>query len=178
MRFVIVTIVALVTASCALGPDYKRPVIPTPPAFRGAVAASDAGATSLADLRWSQLFRDEVLTGLVANALQQNFDVRIAAERVLQARAVYRINRSEQFPAVDASASVVSTRISVAGANRAIPRNVDPNVSYTEAGFSLGWELVAWGRLPRPTESARAQHFATLEARRGVPVSPFSHPPD
>src|SRR5207249_2910993 len=78
---------------------------------------------------------------------------------------------SEQFPAVDASASVVSTRISVAGANRAIPRNVDPNVSYTEAGFSLGWELDVWGRLRRLTESARAQYFATEEARRGVVVT-------
>jgi len=171
MRFVIVTIVAVVTASCTLGPNYKRPVVATPPSFRGADAGSEAGATSLADMRWSELFRDEVLTGLVTNALQQNFDVRIAAERVLQARAVYRINRSEQFPSVDASASAVSTRISVAGANRAIPRNVDPNVSYTEAGFSLGWELDVWGRLRRLTESARAQYFATEEARRGVIVT-------
>lgn len=170
-RFITVTIVAVVTASCTLGPDYKRPVIPTPDTFRGADAASEAGAASLADLRWSELFRDDVLTGLVTNALRQNFDVRIAAERVLQARAVYRINRSDQFPTVDASVSVVSTRISRSGANRAIPRDADPNVSYTEAGFSLGWELDVWGRLRRLTESARAQYLATEEARRGVIVT-------
>src|SRR3989442_201489 len=88
-RFVIVSFVTLVTASCTLGPDYRRPVIPTPDTFRGADSASEAGAASLADLRWSELFRDDVLTGLVTNALRQNFDVRIAAERVLQARAGY-----------------------------------------------------------------------------------------
>lgn len=169
-RFLTVTIAAIVTASCTLGPDYTRPVVPTPPAFRGADAAA-ADATSLADLRWSELFRDDVLTALVTNALEQNFDVRIAAERVLQARAVHRIIRSDQFPAVDASATAVSTRISRSGANRAIPREADPDVSYTEAGFSLGWELDVWGRLRRLTESARAQYFATEEARRGVIVT-------
>ena len=170
-RFVIVSFVTLVTASCTLGPDYRRPVIPTPDTFRGADSASEAGAASLADLRWSELFRDDVLTGLVTNALRQNFDVRIAAERVLQARAVYRINRSEQFPSVGASATVVSTRISRSGANPGIPPDVDPNVSYTEVGFSLGWELDVWGRLRRLTESARAQYFATEETRRGVIVT-------
>lgn len=166
-RFAIVLLASLVTASCTLGPDYTRPVIQTPADFRGAPAAPP-DAASLADIRWFDLFRDPALTQLVTLALEQNFDVRIAAERVLQARALYRITNAERFPAVDASAAVVGTRVSQTGANRAIPRGADPDVAYTEVGFSLGWELDVWGRLRRLSESARAQYAATEEARRGV----------
>jgi NodT family efflux transporter outer membrane factor (OMF) lipoprotein len=167
MRLSIVLLAGVSLSACTLGPDYKRPVVEPPAAFRGADATA-GGEASLATVQWSELFRDEILTGLVTTALEQNFDVRIAAERVLQARAIHRITRSDQFPSVDASAAVVNTRISRTGANRAIPEDVDPDVTFTEAGFSLGWELDVWGRLRRLTESARAQYFATEEARRGV----------
>jgi NodT family efflux transporter outer membrane factor (OMF) lipoprotein len=159
---------AVLTASCTLGPNYKRPDVEIPAAYRHAESTGAAPVQSLADVKWFELFQDPTLTQLVTSALQQNFDVRIAAERVLQARALFRITRADQFPTVEASAAAIGTRISTAGANRAIPRDVDPNVYYSEAGFSLGWELDVWGRLRRLTESARAQYAATEEARRGV----------
>ena len=90
----------------------------------------------------------------MTTALQQNFELRIAAERVLQARAVYGIARSDQFPAVDVSAGVTAARSSQAGANRGVPASADRDVSYTQAGFSLGWELDVWGRLRRLSEAA------------------------
>jgi multidrug efflux system outer membrane protein len=161
-------LVLISTASCTLGPDYRRPVVATPPAYRGADSAAAPGAASLSDLKWSEIFKDDALTRLVDTALRQNFDLRMAAERVLQARAVARIARADRFPSVDASAGVAGTRISRAGANRAIPSGVDPDVTYTEAGFSLGWELDVWGRLRRLNESAVAQYLASEEARRGV----------
>jgi multidrug efflux system outer membrane protein len=158
---------ATLLASCTLGPNYKRPVIPTPDAHRG--AAEPAGSTaSLADLQWFELFRDDTLTSLVNAALKENFEVRIAAERVLQARAAYGITRSDQFPSVGASADLVASRASQRGANRAIPAGADTSVSYTQAGFTLGWELDVWGRLRRLSEAARAQYLATEEARHGV----------
>lgn len=164
---VAVTLLAGVSAaSCTLGPNYKRPVVELPSAHRGAPAA--VGAESLADLKWFELFRDERLTELVSKALKQNFELRIAAERVLQARATYGIRRADQFPAVDASAGVTALRSSKAGANRFIPPGADTSVSYVDAGFSLGWELDVWGRLRRSSEAARARYLATDEARRGV----------
>src|SRR5262245_57548011 len=80
---------AVLTAACTLGPNYKRPAVEMPAAFRGdtAGASGQARPDSLADVAWAELFRDDTLTALVTTALQQNFDVRIAAERVLQARA-------------------------------------------------------------------------------------------
>lgn len=167
-RLAFALVAAALASSCTLGPDYKRPVIHTPPTFRGADPGAPAGLQSLADLKWFELFQDATLSQLVTTALEQNFDLRIAAERVLQARALYRITRSDQFPTLDASVDVVATRISRTGANRAIPANVDPDVAYTQAGFSVGWELDVWGRLRRLSESARAQYLATEEARRAV----------
>jgi NodT family efflux transporter outer membrane factor (OMF) lipoprotein len=166
-RAALVTAAAAMLASCTVGPNYKRPIVQTPAAFRGADASASA-EPSLADRPWFELFQDPALTGLVNAALNENFDLRIASERVLQARASLRIARSEQFPSVDASASVVGTRISQRGANRAIPTTVDPDVAYSQIGFSVGWELDVWGRLRRLNESARAQYLATEEARRGV----------
>jgi multidrug efflux system outer membrane protein len=151
--------------SCTLGPNYKRPVVETPSVHRG---ATDAGPASLADLKWFELFHDDRLTELVSTALKENFEVRIAAERVLQARAAYGIQRSEQFPTVDVSADAIAARSSTSGANRFVPSGASTSVSYVDAGFSLGWELDVWGRLRRLSEAAKAQYLATDEARHGV----------
>ena len=164
---VIPLVAATVAASCTMGPNYKRPAVPVPEAHRGA-PASAAGEGSLADLQWFELFRDAALTELVNAALQQNFDVRVAAERVLQARAALGVTRSEQFPAIGASADLVASRASRRGAASGIPEGADTDVSYAQAGFTFGWEIDVWGRLRRLTEAARAQYLASEEARHGV----------
>ena len=160
-----VALACVLLSSCTLGPNYKRPEVPSPPQFRGAERAT---AESIADLKWFELFRDETLTSLVSTALKQNFELRMAAERVLQARAAFGITRSDQFPFAGASVDLAAARASKEGANRAIPRGADTSVSYVQAGFSVAWEIDVWGRLRRLTEAARAQYLATEEARRGV----------
>jgi multidrug efflux system outer membrane protein len=152
-------------ASCTLGPNYKRPVVQTPAVHRGATGAAPE---SLADVKWFELFHDDRLTALVSTALKDNFDVRIAAERVQQARAAYGITRADQFPTVGVSADAIAARSSKSGSNKFIPGNADTSVSYVDAGFTLNWELDVWGRLRRLNEAARADYLATDEARRGV----------
>ena len=170
---IVVTLcVALALSSCAMGPNYKRPTAQVPVEFRG--AEGPATPQALADLNWFDLFEDDVLKQLVSTALEQNFDLRIAAERVLQARAQLGITRSDQFPTVGASAEFVANRGSSAGSVVFIPRGTNLDVSYTQVGFTLGWELDLWGRLRRLTESARAQYLATEEARHGVVTSLIS----
>lgn len=165
----ILTAAAVLTTACTMGPNYKRPVVDVPSAHRGAADGAQAGASaSLADLKWFDVFRDDTLTGLVNTALQQSFEVRIAAERVLQARAAYGISRADRWPAVDASLGVTAARASQRGANRGLPPEADTGVSYIDAGFSIGWELDVWGRVRRLNEAARAQYLATEDARRGV----------
>jgi len=154
------------TASCTLGKNYARPDVQTPSTYRG--ASGQPSAASLADLQWFELFRDDTLVGLVKTALQENFELRIAAQRVLQARAAYGITRAGQWPSVDASADLIAARSSQVGANAGIPAGTDTDVSYAQAGFSFSWELDVWGRLRRLSEAGRAQYLATEEARRGV----------
>jgi multidrug efflux system outer membrane protein len=166
IRGVVTLLGGLVLVSCTLGPNYKRPVVQTPADFRGASGA--AGAESLADLKWFDVFRDDELTRLVDTALKQNFELRIAAERVLQARALYGITRAGQYPAVGGSVDLNAVRSSQVGANAGVPSGADTDVTYAQAGFSVGWELDVWGRLRRLSEASRAQYLATEEARRGV----------
>jgi NodT family efflux transporter outer membrane factor (OMF) lipoprotein len=168
-RFILILPIVLAGA-CTLGPNYTRPPIETPGTFRGA-EADTAAAASLADLRPGDLFQDPALTSLIETAREHNFDLRIAAERIVQARAAYRIRRADRFPTIDASASVVNTRAPENGAAGARPDGSDRSATYTEAGFSLSWEVDAFGRLRRLTEAAQAQYAATEEARRAVVVT-------
>jgi NodT family efflux transporter outer membrane factor (OMF) lipoprotein len=165
-RVLVVALVASLATACTLGRNYQRPSIQTPSAYRS--ASGPATSASLADVQWFELFGDDTLNGLIKTALQENFELRIAAQRVLQARAAYGITRAGQWPTVGASADLISARSSEVGATPGIPAGTDTDVSYAQAGFSLGWELDVWGRLRRLNEAARAQYLATEEARRGV----------
>src|SRR6266853_2048249 len=109
MRSIAVLLAALSvlsTAACTVGPDYKRPIVVVPDTYRG--AASDGGpapsAVSLGDQKWWDVFQDDQLRSLLTAAVRQNFDVRIAAARILQAQAQLGIVRADQFPTVDAGA--------------------------------------------------------------------------
>jgi NodT family efflux transporter outer membrane factor (OMF) lipoprotein len=160
------TAIALFFTSCTMGPNYRRPKIETPAAFRG--DDLQAGEASIADTRWSELFKDPVLTDLVSTALSNNYDMKIAAEHVLQARAQLGVADSDLFPSLDANSALSTNRNSLIGSNRFLPAGVSNDVSYTQVGFRLGWELDFWGRLRRLRESARAEYLASEDARRGV----------
>ncbi len=160
---------ALLLSSCAIGPNYQRPQVATPPQFRGQ-AASDGAAQpkSIADASAFDLFHDPALTALLRTALSQNNDLHIAAERVLEARSQYGITRSNIFPSLDATGQFDGTRTSSVGSFTFVPAGLNLSSSYTQTGFSLSWEADVWGRLRRLTESARAQYLASEEARHAV----------
>ena len=125
--FTIVLIIA--TTGCTVGPNYTRPGVSTPPQFR----AADQPATpeSLADTKWFDLFQDDTLKQLITTALDQNHDLRIAADRVIEARAQFGLQRSQLFPTVSASASFDANKVSTIGASRLPP------------GFNLDSSLLA-----------------------------------
>ncbi|HYW47303.1 MAG TPA: efflux transporter outer membrane subunit [Bryobacteraceae bacterium] len=159
----------LLLAGCTVGPNYKRPSVPVPADYRGAPAQTSAA--SLADTKWPDLFQDDSLKHLIAAALEHNFDLALASERVEEARARFRITGANQYPFLYAAGQFDATRPSSIGANTQVPAGYPLDASYTQAGAALSWELDLWGRLRRLTESARAQYLATEEARRGVIVS-------
>jgi multidrug efflux system outer membrane protein len=157
---------------CAIGPNYHRPVVPTPTVYRQpAQTAEPPDKASLAEVAWANLFQDQVITGLVQTALKQSNDLDAATQRVLEARAQLGITRSQLAPQISASGSFNATRSSSIGSINFIPPSTNLAVSYTQAGFNLSWELDVWGRLRRLTESARAQYLGQEEARHAVIAS-------
>jgi multidrug efflux system outer membrane protein len=149
---------------CAVGPNYRKPAVNVPPGYRGLTPeeAAQSEARSLADEKWWEVFQDEQLKELVKTALQQNYDVRIAAARILQAQAQLGITRADQFPTVAADAEATNQRTS---RSKFLPAF---ETSANRVGGSLAWDLDFWGRYRRATEAARADLVASEWARREV----------
>jgi multidrug efflux system outer membrane protein len=159
-----------VLAGCAVGPNYKRPEMNTPTAFRPAATgtADLTVSNSLANLAWWQVMNDPQLQAYIAEALTNSWDIKIAAARVLQAEAAARVTRSQFMPTVGAGADWATTRASENGPST-IPPGVDPQQEYGSVyGTMAGYELDLWGRIRRANEAARAQLLATEAAQQTV----------
>jgi outer membrane protein, multidrug efflux system len=158
-------------AACALGPDYRRPAVDVPATYRGATGTPPAvGATqSLGNQKWWEVFNDPVLQRLIRTALEQNYDVRIAAARALQAQAQLTITRASEFPTLNAGADAFSERN---------PKISSVFPAYTaragEVDLSVVWNLDFWGKYRRQTEAARASWLASEWGRRAVVTSVVS----
>lgn len=158
---------AVVLAGCTVGPDYRRPVVQTPPDFRGAMTSP--AEPSLGDQPWWQIFPDEALQQLIREALAQNYDVRIAATRILEARAQVTIARSFQLPDVNASASAPYNRTEGTLAIPQFRETLQP-----AGGLDFSYEVDLWGRLRRNSEAARAELLGTEYGVRFVVTSLIS----
>ncbi len=163
-RLVLALAAAMVLSACAaVGPKYRRPAVTVPQVYRGSTSPEPpaAGSPSFGDRKWAEVFQDEQLQRLIKTALQQNYDVRIAAARVLQAEAQVGITRSDQFPTVAAGADISSDRS---------PRSRFPAFTFSSGGVNVSatWEVDFWGKFRRATESARATLLSTDWARQAV----------
>jgi len=170
MRGAIVALAALLS-SCTVGPDYRRPPVETPPAYR----FSQATAQAVADTGWWQGFHDPVLSSLVDEALRNNLDVQIAAARVDAFLGAYVTTRSALFPQVAISPAfpvqAARQRGSRISTPQVVPGSVSTEYSTYQAGLTASWEIDLWGKVRRRTEAARADVWANEEARRGIVLS-------
>lgn len=163
-KFVALLSAVVLSSGCAVGPNYKRPAVSVPPSYRGLTPeeAAKTQPASIADQNWSDVFQDQQLRSLTRTALQQNYDVRIAASRILAAQAQLGITRADQFPSVAASATIADTRSARSSFFPAFERSTG------QLQGSASWELDFWGRYRRATEAARANLLATEWARQEV----------
>ncbi|HEX5482948.1 MAG TPA: efflux transporter outer membrane subunit [Terriglobia bacterium] len=158
-------LVCLSLAGCTVGPNYHRPKVNLPPAYRGQTVAPSfqVSVESLGNEKWWTVFHDPGLQQLIRTALKQNYDVRIAATRVLQAQALLGITRSNQFPVVSAGADIFSQRH---------PKTSKVFPAYTvhagDLDLSVIWNLDFWGKYRRETEAARDTVLATEWGRQAV----------
>jgi multidrug efflux system outer membrane protein len=164
-----VGLIAIFSTGCTLGPNYHRPSVQTPDAFRSPTPVPNDPA-SLADLKWWEVFKDEQLQELERTALVQNYDLRDAVAHVDAARANLGITRSNQYPNFEADGSLSTVRLSRNG-ETPLPASFVPsqNRTFGSATLSLlSFELDIWGRLRRATEAARASLLSSEETRKAV----------
>ncbi len=149
----------LVLVGCKVGPTYQRPQVEVVAQFR---EQSKAEAASLADQPWWEVFSDPVLKDLIEQALEHNYDVRTAVERVAEYRARAGIERSDYYPGINLSTAYTRGRNS-----DYVPGGGVTGSSISVQG-SFSWELDLWGRLRRLNEAALARYLASEDTRRGV----------
>jgi outer membrane protein, multidrug efflux system len=183
-KAIILLVLILFACGCTVGPNYKRPKVDVPGTYRGTPVNETVQAQqnpssqasqpadnapqpqtseqSFGDQKWWEVFQDPQLQELVRTALKQNYDVRIAAARILEAQAQLGITRADQLPTINAGTGAQDLRL---------PRTKitpETETDYKQVNASLAWDLDFWGKYRRATEAARANVLAAEWARRAV----------
>jgi len=165
-RFFFSTLCALgiFLGACTVGPNYKRPNTDTPTAYRGLTPEETASAStqSLGEQKWWEVFQDEQLQKMIRTALQQNYDVRIAATHVLEAQEQVGLARANQLPDVSVSGNGTGLHNPATGPIPAYSFN------FGRVTANAAWDLDFWGKYRRGTEAARANLLAADWARQEV----------
>jgi multidrug efflux system outer membrane protein len=156
----------VLSLSCTVGPDYERPRVETP----GAWQDGKTEKASLADLEWWRLFGDPVLNELVTSALQANYDVRLALERVAEVRGRLGFVKADLYPRLDAGLAAGVARQSQR-ANPLSPLITHPDYQTYQLFGALSWELDFFGRIRRATEAERDALAASEEDVHAATVS-------
>jgi outer membrane protein, multidrug efflux system len=165
MRARVLTAAALLLtlSGCKVGPNYKRPALDVPGQYRGVAPGLGAGE-NFGEMKWQSVFPDEALQALIKEALTNNYDMRIAASRILQAQASVGVTRSNQLPALNGSFGVQNDR------SAAYPGSP----TFDTASLQLSYIVDFWGQYRRATEAARANLLATEYARHLVETTLIS----
>lgn len=162
-----VVAVATLVTGCMMGPNYKRPSIAVPASYRtgipaGAASSPTAASGSFGSLKWWQVFHDPVLQDLIRTALQRNYDLQIAAARILQAEGELRVAHAQQLPQVSGTASAERQKL--------LFSPTFPSFKFTQfrLGGSVSWLLDFWGEYLRATQAARASLLSSKYNQEAV----------
>jgi outer membrane protein, multidrug efflux system len=166
MKTSAVFVLLLALCACKVGPNYKRPALNVPDQYREApnLTTQQPAGDQFGEMKWWAVFQDEALQALIKEALANNYDLRVAATRVLQANANLGITRANQFPQVNGSFGITNERNSF----------FLNNPTFDIATLSLSYIVDFWGQYRRATESARATLLATQYGQQVVQTTLIS----
>jgi multidrug efflux system outer membrane protein len=150
-------------AGCAVKPDYQRPAVELPAAWR------ESADNTVKDGNWWRVYSDPVLEALVAEALARNSDLARAAARVDEARALVQQSEAAYFPSVDATFN--RNRTLSSAATGLLPPGVQRERNDYRAAINVAYEVDLWGRLRATTAAARADLLASEAARETVRIT-------
>jgi len=165
-RSIVIGMTFLLLGGCAVGPDYRKPEITSPPSWMVDMQQAQDTANTL----WWEQFTDPVLNDLIGSALRENYDLRIATARVEEYYGRYGATRADLFPQVGYGASAGRTQVSEKSVLAGTPGAGTPHSIY-QAQFSASWEIDLWGKVRRATEAAKADLMAAEDVRSGVILS-------
>ena len=172
LRGAAVAIALLALSACTMAPNYTRPEAPVPSAWPSGPAYKDTAAVSddrrAADIKWQEFIVHDQLQKLIALALQNNRDLRIAALNIERSQALYRIQRADLFPTVNAVGIMIESE--TAASRAAQGESVRLHQYSVDLAFSA-YELDLFGRVRSLKDRALEELFATEEARRSVQIS-------
>ena len=163
-KILLASLIPLLVGGCMVGPDYVRPPVDAPAAWR----LTEPEAKFLANAAWWEQFGDPVHNELVATALRENKDLMIATARIDEFAGNYGFVRSGLFPQI--GAGYEASRQKNIG-TVAVGTGADKAFNSYSAVLNASWEIDIWGRIRRQTEAARAQLLATEEGRNAVVLS-------
>jgi len=168
----------LIAAGCTMGPDYKRPDVPTSDSWRLAQGTSE----SIANMPWWELFKDEELQKLIHTALQENLDLQVAVATVAEFNNQLVIAKFDLAPSLGYSGDAfyyhnTNNGLST-GDGKVLPgqaggRSGSGGLDYSKESFTGGikWEIDLWGRIRRNVEATQAELLAREENQRGVVIA-------
>lgn len=165
----------LILSSCSVGPNFTAPQVPMPETWANLKTVQDPfHAEDLAFDDWWRQFNDPVLSELISRGVKSNLDLKIAAERVRQARSQVTVAKSAFYPSLGASASA---RRSESPRNQRNPDNESLSAqggnfaNLFAAGFDAAWELDVFGRTRRQAEVADALLRSTEHDQANVLIT-------
>lgn len=163
-KVILFPLLVLIVSGCAIGPRYREPVMELPQTYRS-YKTLDQGEAMI-NLPWWKVFDDKTLQEIIRETLVNNYDLRAAAARVDEARAMVGVTRSQIFPQTDLTSGISRDRNS-----QVLYPNLDRVTSTMTGGFSTAWELDVWGKIRQSIRASQAEYLATEDARRGVMVT-------
>lgn len=159
----IMTSIMFTLSSCNQGGDYKKPNVSIPSYFRGSEAVTEQVNSNLGQLFWWEFLKDDTLKKLITTAIVQNYDARLASEKILEAQARLGIARSSQYPNVSGAAQYLTTKVSEIGTTPVLPGSPLTVQAY-QANLQASYEIDFWGKYSRATDSARFDMLSSEEA--------------
>ena len=138
----------VILSGCKLGPNYVRPTVPVPETYK----ENGQMDATIANMEWWDLFQDPQLQELIRIALAENKDLKIAVERIEEARAFYGFQKADLYPQVDATATAAHQELTKDGTIK-LPEDTDTSKPLYNVGVSVFWELDFFGRIRRATEA-------------------------
>ncbi|MFH6936661.1 efflux transporter outer membrane subunit [Flavobacterium sp. FlaQc-30] len=165
-KYILMVITAALLSACSITKKYERPTtLSTDKLYRDQASAD---STTIADMPWQSVFKDEKLNALIQKGLDQNLNLKNAIENIVQSRAALRQSKLAYYPTLNVDANITRNKQSQAGLNFPPGININTLTTTHKLGLSSSWEIDVWGKLSSSKRAALASYLATDAAKQAI----------